>query len=89
MGGKPLLIQYRAKPGDLVQDDRDQLLAAEPRIDRHQEDHVRLYGMDFFDRLKETGFTVTTHTHAECLPDIDPLRYGVNGEEQLILCTKP
>ena len=54
-----------------------------------QEDHVRLYGMDFFDRLKETGFTVTTHTHAECLPDIDPLRYGVNGEEQLILCTKP
>ena len=53
-----------------------------------QEDHVRLYGRDLFDRIRAAGFTLELKTHDACLPDIDALRYGVNPDEPLFLCTK-
>jgi SAM-dependent methyltransferase len=33
-----------------------------------QEDHVRLYGQDFYDRLREAGFTVESIDYAAQLP---------------------
>jgi SAM-dependent methyltransferase len=53
-----------------------------------QEDHVRLYGCDLFDRIRAPGFQLTLVKHAECLPAIDARRYGVNPDEPLFLCVK-
>lgn len=53
-----------------------------------QEDHVRLYGTDIFDRLQKTGFIIDRKEHQEVLPNINAFRYGVNSQEPLFLCTK-
>ena len=54
-----------------------------------QEDHIRLYGRDLFDRIRAAGFSLELKKHDECLPEIDALRYGVNRDEPLFLCRKP
>lgn len=54
-----------------------------------QEDHVRLYGRDLFERIQAAGFTLNLKQHNQCLPDIDAARYGVNPNEPLFLCQKP
>ncbi len=54
-----------------------------------QEDHVRLYGRDLFDRMREPGFSLELIRHADCLQDTDAARYGVNPDEPLFLCVKP
>ncbi len=54
-----------------------------------QEDHVRLYGRDLFDRIRAAGFALELKQHGECLPEIDARRYGVNPDEPLFLCRKP
>ncbi|MEQ1439888.1 class I SAM-dependent methyltransferase [Fontimonas sp. SYSU GA230001] len=46
-----------------------------------QEDHVRLYGKDIFDRIASSGLIPDIATHEELLPDIDALKFGVNPEE--------
>jgi SAM-dependent methyltransferase len=46
-----------------------------------QEDHVRLYGRDIFQRFASTGFDLEIQTHQELLPDIDPEVFGVNPNE--------
>ncbi|WPL18304.1 biotin biosynthesis protein BioC [Thiorhodovibrio winogradskyi] len=53
-----------------------------------QEDHVRLYGKDIFERFCSTGLTSKIASHAELLSDIDPVRYGVNPAEPLFLFQK-
>jgi len=61
----------------------------EKRIEYYgQEDHVRLYGRDLFDRIRAAGFSLDLKKHDDCLPDIDPVRYGVNRDEPLFLCRK-
>jgi len=61
----------------------------EKRIEFYgQEDHVRLYGKDLFDRIKAAGFLLELKTHGDCLSDIDAVRYGVNRNEPLFLCRK-
>lgn len=54
-----------------------------------QEDHVRLYGRDLFDRIRAAGFSLELKKHDACLPDIVASRYGVNRDEPLFLCVKP
>src|ERR1039458_994370 len=54
-----------------------------------QEDHVRLYGRDLFDRISETGLLISAHTHASLLADLDPMYYGVNRDEDLVLAFAP
>lgn len=54
-----------------------------------QEDHLRLYGRDLFDRIRAAGFQLELKKHVECLPDIEAERYGVNRDEPLFLCVKP
>ncbi len=54
-----------------------------------QEDHVRLYGRDLFERIAAAGFGLELKPHAEVLPHLDPARYGVNGNEELIMARKP
>ncbi|MFA6456705.1 MAG: methyltransferase domain-containing protein [Bacteroidota bacterium] len=54
-----------------------------------QEDHVRRYGPDYIDRLRESGFTVSKITPAEYLNDADRVLYGITDESgDIYYCTK-
>jgi SAM-dependent methyltransferase len=50
-----------------------------------QEDHVRLYGQDIFARFESAGLRSRVRGHQELLPDMDPVRYGVNRAEPFFL----
>jgi SAM-dependent methyltransferase len=50
-----------------------------------QEDHIRLYGRDIFDRFCAAGFASEMKKHDDCLKSIDANRYGVNPNEPLFL----
>jgi len=50
-----------------------------------QEDHVRLYGSDVFDRIESVGFKSRVVSHSEILSNIDPQQYGVNTKEPFFL----
>ncbi|MCD9124384.1 class I SAM-dependent methyltransferase [Luteimonas fraxinea] len=50
-----------------------------------QEDHVRLYGRDFFSRVAAAGFLNRCSVHKQLLGSIDPVRFGVNADEPFML----
>lgn len=50
-----------------------------------QEDHVRLYGRDIFERFASTGLAPRIGTHEELLPKHDPKQLGVNAREPFML----
>lgn len=55
----------------------------------NQEDHVRIYGRDFKNRLERVGFTVRQDSYAR---ELDPTllhRYGLRTDEDIFYCTKP
>lgn len=52
-----------------------------------QRDHVRRYGLDFFERLKEAGFSVTTFSSVDIAGGGNVIRFGLKTE-QLFFCTK-
>jgi SAM-dependent methyltransferase len=53
-----------------------------------QENHVRLYGIDLFAKIEAAGFTLDLQQHGQCLEQLSPAYYGVNGDEELILAGK-
>lgn len=53
-----------------------------------QEDHVRIYGRDYPDRLASAGFTVIRDDFAATLPQADQHRFGINPREITFLCRK-
>lgn len=60
------------------------------RLHAHgQEDHVRLYGRDIFERITAAGFQSRVSAHSALLADSDPCEAGVNPEEPFFLFTKP
>lgn len=50
-----------------------------------QEDHVRLYGRDIFERFASCGFESGIRTHHELLPHKDAGELGVNPQEPFFL----
>ena len=54
-----------------------------------QEDHVRLYGGDFRDRLAEAGFKVTVDGWIRTLDQATLDRYGLFPLEDIYVCAKP
>jgi SAM-dependent methyltransferase len=54
-----------------------------------QEDHVRLFGRDIFERIASAGFESHVRRHAELLGDVDPGVAGVNAAEPFFLFRKP
>jgi SAM-dependent methyltransferase len=52
-----------------------------------QEDHVRAYGPDFPDRLRESGFDVTVNSFAKRLRD-EMVRKHSLSKEDMYLCRK-
>lgn len=54
-----------------------------------QEDHVRRYGLDFIDRLANSGFKVTTIKVSDMFMKKDAIRMGLTSETgDIYLCTK-
>lgn len=54
-----------------------------------QDDHVRLYGRDIFDRISSCGFISKVGEHADLLAEIDAWKFGVNPAEPFFLFQKP
>ena len=50
-----------------------------------QEDHVRLFGRDVYERIGHAGLQPRPLRHADLLADIDPGTHGVNPDEDLML----
>lgn len=53
-----------------------------------QSDHVRRYGPDFVDRLREAGFGVKVSSSDELLRDEDTTQMGFDRSEDIYFCTK-
>jgi len=52
-----------------------------------QNDHVRIYGADFDDRLRAAGFQVDANHYAERLGQQAVVLYGLQGDEIIYVCT--
>ncbi|MGA9854230.1 MAG: methyltransferase domain-containing protein [Gammaproteobacteria bacterium] len=50
-----------------------------------QADHVRLYGMDIFERFASAGFNSCVRQHTELLSDTDADKFGINNQEPFFL----
>jgi hypothetical protein len=53
-----------------------------------QNDHVRLYGQDYPQRLRRAGFTVKEDDFVKTLPKEMVKRYALPGEEIVYFCKK-
>lgn len=51
-----------------------------------QEDHVRRYGPDYVDRLREAGFEVRQYRPEEMFGSSEILRYGLQNAGDVFLC---
>lgn len=54
-----------------------------------QEDHVRLFGRDIFERIAQQGLEPLIKYHCDVLPRFCPNHYGLNAEEPFFLFRKP
>ena len=54
-----------------------------------QYDHVRVYGKDYFDKLRQTGFEVREIQFGKSLTEAERLRYAVTKYEYITLCLRP
>jgi predicted SAM-dependent methyltransferase len=54
-----------------------------------QHNHVRLYGMDYIERLKFAGFDVNPIPYAESFTPQEIFRNGFDKNEIIFLCKKP
>ena len=53
-----------------------------------QDDHVRLYGKDYPDRLRKAGFDVLEEDYVNDLPEVDQKKYALPKDEIIFLCRK-
>ncbi|MFK8297764.1 class I SAM-dependent methyltransferase [Capnocytophaga cynodegmi] len=54
-----------------------------------QYDHVRIYGMDYFDKLRKIGFQVDEVHYAKQFSDEEIEKYRIVKEEIIPVCKKP
>lgn len=53
-----------------------------------QYDHVRIYGLDYFDKLRSVGFQVEEVTYAQHFSTEDIEKYRVVAHEIIPVCRK-
>lgn len=53
-----------------------------------QYDHLRIYGLDYFDKLKEIGFKVTPFDYSKKLSETEVEKYALAKGELLPFCIK-
>ena len=73
----PVLHRTWSDPGIVTDEGRRQAYG--------QEDHVRLFGRDIFDRFASRGLKACIASHSELLPDHDAKMFGVNSREPFFL----
>lgn len=54
-----------------------------------QSDHVRIYGLDYKDRLERAGFIVKVDGYVKQLPGAIVERYRLPRDEDIYFCVKP
>ena len=54
-----------------------------------QYDHVRIYGMDYFEKLSEVGFEAKPVFYADQFSTEDKIRYGIQNDDIIPLAKKP
>jgi predicted SAM-dependent methyltransferase len=54
-----------------------------------QNDHVRIYGRDYVDRLKEAGFVVNMIDYARHFPPEIIEKHRLATDEKIYFCTRP
>lgn len=52
-----------------------------------QEDHVRLFGRDYVQRIADFGFSVTVYSPNECCTEKEIERYGFIHDDVLMICS--
>ncbi len=53
-----------------------------------QDDHVRVYGLDFKDRAEKAGFQVFEYDYRLSFDESDRFKYGLGRDEYIYLCKK-
>jgi len=53
-----------------------------------QSDHVRVYGMDYINRLQEAGFTVDVIDFTANFSSAEQFKYGLQKGELIFYCEK-
>ena len=67
----------------------DSVVTDEQRVARYgQKDHVRVYAMDYIDRLKDGGFVVNVMAVSELIKIDRDLKLHLDEREILFVCTK-
>ena len=54
-----------------------------------QNDHVRIYGIDYKGRLEKAGFLVKVDNYVEELGESAIKKFGLTRDEKIYFCTKP
>ncbi|MEJ2185422.1 MAG: methyltransferase domain-containing protein [Gemmatimonadota bacterium] len=54
-----------------------------------QHDHVRVYGLDYADRLQQVGFDVTVDDYVKKLPPGQVEKHALSRDEDIYFCGKP
>ncbi len=64
------------------------VMTAAERLEKYgQEDHVRLFGRDYLERIKAFGLDVNTYSPKECCTQEEVARYGFIEDDVSIICT--
>jgi len=80
------LLQTPVDPGRAVSDEDPAVTLPAERLRRFgQADHVRIYGRDFFERLREAGWEIERIPFAQQLGEEETRRFGLDRDEELIL----
>ena len=88
LGGAALLQVPMAKNLNSTIEDSKLLSKKEREIYFGQQDHVRIYGPDYFDRLKSVGFRIERVKPESFLEQNEIKAFALNHEEELFLAHK-
>jgi len=75
--------------GEVTQEDLSITDPSQRRRLYGQEDHVRMYGRDFMDRLREAGFDVLVLPKQDLAGPDELVRVSVECEAEVVLVSKP
>jgi SAM-dependent methyltransferase len=79
-----LVAQVPLYAGDTTVEDPDCADPAERLRRFGQADHIRIYGRDFYDRLREAGFEVDLHRFRDEIPESKRRRYALAPDLSVI-----
>lgn len=84
------ILQVPIRPDNELTDEDPNVITPEERERRFgQRDHVRFYGKDYPDRLREVGFKVTVDHYVERFDESTRCYFGLDLDEKVFFCEKP